>query len=134
MSRQLFASAAAIAFVIAFAAPAPAEEHPEALVKRIGQLPGELIKAKKTDEEIVDALFLATVTRLPKENEKETALKHVADKKDRKQAYLDLAWALVNTKEFLVLHGLDKDTTAALQLLNRLTREWEKEEKKEDKK
>jgi hypothetical protein len=103
-------------------------------VQRIGRLPAELVKAKKTDAEIVDALFLATMSRLPKESEKETALKHMTAGKDRGQAALDLAWALVVNKEFLKLHGLDKDVAESLKLLKLLVDEWEKEDRKDEKK
>lgn len=120
---------------LALAVPASADEPqlPTAVLDRIGKLPGDLVKAKKTDGEIVDAMFLAAFARLPTEQEKETGTAHLTKAKDRKTAAVDLAWALVNTKEFLKLHGLDKDTTAALQLLNKLTKEWGKEDKKEEK-
>ena|SRR5262245_44501873 len=133
MTRLLFTSLAALLCVLTLAAPAPAQD-PTETVQRIGKLPGDLIAAKKTDEEIVDSLFLATLVRLPKENEKETALKHLKSGKNRKQAASDVAWALVMNKEFLKIHGLDKNLAESLQLLNKLVEEWEKEEKKEEKK
>jgi hypothetical protein len=127
------ASALALLCVLGPAVPAPAEDPqlPTAILDRIGRLPGDLIKAKKTDAEITDALFLAALTRLPTEDEKEKAVKHLAGARDRKTACVDLAWALVNTKEFMKLHGLDKDITAAIRLLNTATADWGKEEKKE---
>ncbi|MCI0701448.1 MAG: hypothetical protein L0241_10240 [Planctomycetia bacterium] len=132
MTRLLFTSTAAMLLVATFATPAQAQD-PTEIVLRIGKLPGELIKAKKTDEEIVEALYLATIVRLPTEKEKEVMVKRFKEARDRKQLALDLAWALVNTKEFFKLHGLDKDLTSTLELMNRLTKEWEKEAKKEEK-
>lgn len=125
--------ALAMLCVLTFAVPASAEEPqlPVAVLDRIGRLPGDLVKAKKTDAEIADALFLAALTRLPTDDEKNNATKHLAKAKDRKTAGVDLAWALVNTKEFLKLHGLEKNLAESLKLLNKATEEWGKEEKKE---
>src|SRR5262245_52021785 len=97
-----------ILFGLALAAPAVAADDPPGLaerMERIGKLPAELVKAKKTDAEITDALFFATLTRLPTEKEKETATKHLSAGKNREETARDLAWALVNTKEFIKLQG-----------------------------
>lgn len=133
MLRTLFTSVIALVFVFTFAAPAPAQDV-EPLVKRLGKLPAELVQAKRTDAEIIEALYFATLLRLPKENEKELALKHFKNAKTREAAGRDIAWALINTKEFLKLHNMDKDIPAALEVLNKLIEEWGKEEKKQDKK
>jgi hypothetical protein len=128
VTRRLLAPTAAL--LVALAAPAPASD-PSALVARLGGLPAELTRAKKTDGEVVDALFLATLVRLPTEKEKETATKHLAAASDRAGAGRELAWTLVNTKEFLRLHGRDKDAAEALRFLNKLSETWEKKEVKE---
>ena len=132
MLRLSLASVALLAALVT-AAPAPAQ-NPEPLVKRLGQLPKELVKAGRTDAEIVDALCLAAVARLPKDHEKEFGVKHIAKAKSREAGAQDIAWALINTKEFLQLHGLDKDIPATLGLLNKYVEEWNKEDKKEAKK
>ncbi len=124
MTRVLVSVAALFALV----APASAQ-NPEPLVKRIGALPGELVKAGRTDAEIVDALFFITLGRLPKEKEKEQSVKYLgADPKRRPAAGRDLAWALVNTKEFLALHGMDKDPVGAQKVLDKLIKEWKEDE------
>lgn len=123
MTRRLLAPAAVL--LVALAAPAPAAD-PSALVERLGGLPAELTRAKKTDGECVDSLFLAALVRLPTEKEKETAARHLAAAKDRTVAGRDLAWALVNTKEFLRLHGLDKDAAESLRFLNNVAEKWDK--------
>src|SRR5262245_26364542 len=123
---------AALLFVLALTAPVAADDDPPGLaerMERIGKLPAELIKAKKTDAEIVEALCLAIVARLPTDKEKELGAKHLAAGKNREAAARDLAWALVNTKEFVKLQGLDKDVAVALQRLNALVEKWDKEEK-----
>ncbi len=122
MTRAL----APLVALFAFTALASAQ-NPEPLINRIGALPGELVQAGRTDAEIVDALFFITLGRLPKEDEKKAAVKHLGtDPKKRPAAGRDLAWALVNTKEFLALHGLDKDPVATFQLISKFTKEWDK--------
>jgi len=63
-----------------------------------------LFAAKKTDDQMLDELYLAAFARLPRASEKQTVLGFVGSKKDRKAAWEDVAWAMVNTKEFLFNH------------------------------
>jgi hypothetical protein len=134
MTRHLLTSTVALLLVLGLAAPGPAHD-PSGLIERFGGLPAELLKAKKTDGEIVEALYLATLARLPTAEQKELAAKHLAAAKDRQRACLDLAWALVNTKEFLKLHGMDQNLAESLMLLNKITEKWEKgKENEKDKK
>ena len=56
-------------------------------------------------------------------------MKHIAGAKDRRIACLDLAWALVSTKEFLKLHGMDQNLAESLMFLNKITEKWEKGKK-----
>ena len=128
MLRTLLASVV----VFALAAPASAE-NPEPLLKRVGALPTELVKAGRTDAEIVDALYFITHGRLATEKEKDTSVKYLAAAKKRDDAGRDLAWALVNSKEFLKLHSLDADPAAALKIINKFVEDWGKEKKEEKK-
>lgn len=64
----------------------------------------ELLKTKKTDEEILDELFLAVLSRFPNDKEKETFTNYKAVKKDRKTLFVDTLWALINTREFILNH------------------------------
>jgi hypothetical protein len=64
----------------------------------------KLLAEQKTDEEILDELFLATLGRFPDANEKRSALEYVQDKKDRQAAFVDTLWALLNTREFILNH------------------------------
>jgi len=61
-----------------------------------------LLKSGKPDEEVIDELFLATLSRRPKTEEVEVAKRVIA--KDRKVGFEDIQWALLNTTEFLVNH------------------------------
>lgn len=63
-----------------------------------------LARAKMADEELVDELFLATLTRLPKADERDQAMKHLSSAESRAKAVTDVLWALVNTREFILNH------------------------------
>ncbi|MCI0703872.1 MAG: DUF1553 domain-containing protein, partial [Planctomycetia bacterium] len=64
----------------------------------------KLASSKLTDEELVEELFLSTLSRFPKATEKEDALQHLKEEKNRSTAITDLLWALVNTREFILNH------------------------------
>jgi hypothetical protein len=56
----------------------------------------------KTDSDKLTELWLACFARTPTADEMELATKHIEAKKDKKkEAYEDIMWALINTKEFL---------------------------------
>jgi hypothetical protein len=63
-----------------------------------------LLADKKSDEAVVDELFLATLSRLPTEKEKTRLLEHVHGKGNRQTGFVDVAWALINTREFILNH------------------------------
>ncbi len=75
------------------------------LLKKIerGRL-ASLLASGRSDPDIVDELFLATLTRLPDDGERQAAVAHVVDQKDRKKGFVDIVWALVNTREFILNH------------------------------
>jgi hypothetical protein len=64
----------------------------------------KLLAAKKTDAEIIDEFFLATLTRFPTAAEKEEALLYVRSKPKPVLGLADVVWALVNTREFILNH------------------------------
>jgi hypothetical protein len=64
----------------------------------------QLLADKKADEHVVEELFLATLTRFPKEAEKRQSLEHVQSKPDRQAGFVDIVWALINTREFILNH------------------------------
>ena len=65
---------------------------------------GKLMKAKASDEQIVAALYLATLSRAALPEEIATAKAHIEANKDRRKALEDVHWALLNCKEFLFRH------------------------------
>ena len=65
---------------------------------------GKLLAAKKSDKEILDELYLATLSRLPGDAERQPAMSHVNKNTDKRRAWEDVMWALLNTREFLFRH------------------------------
>ncbi|MCE9563966.1 MAG: DUF1549 and DUF1553 domain-containing protein [Planctomycetes bacterium] len=65
---------------------------------------GKLLAAKVSDEEILTELFTAALARAPFEDEKKISLGHVAKGMDKRKAWEDVVWALINTREFLFRH------------------------------
>ncbi|MCH8828180.1 MAG: DUF1553 domain-containing protein [Planctomycetes bacterium] len=63
-----------------------------------------MMKAKKTDEEIITTLYLAALSRKPVAAELAASKKHIAATKSRKEALEDVGWAILNSKEFLFQH------------------------------
>jgi hypothetical protein len=82
-------------------------QNAEAIQKRLrapeGRL-GQLLKAKATDDTVIEELFLATLSRLPSPTERTKVRAALADEGDRADAFRDLFWALVNAKEFAFNH------------------------------
>jgi hypothetical protein len=66
---------------------------------RLEKLVGELLAAKKTDAEMLEAVTLATVSRLPTEIEKRLTLSLVTKAGDRSAAWIEVAKALAATDE-----------------------------------
>lgn len=52
----------------------------------------------------IDKLFLATLSRPPRTDERERALAYLAEEKQPLEAYRNLLWVLLNTKEFMYVH------------------------------
>jgi hypothetical protein len=64
----------------------------------------QVLRTQKPDEQILEELFLATLTRLPQTEEKQKFLAYRAGKKERQEAFVDTLWALINTREFILNH------------------------------
>ena len=108
----------------------PKDQTPEDLavhLKKLGRLPAELTKAKKSDAEIVNALFRASLKRAPGDSERAALTKVLDGAKDRTQKSRDILWALMNSREFLKLNNLDGNIAESLRLLNELSADWDKQ-------
>jgi RNA polymerase sigma factor (sigma-70 family) len=77
---------------------------------RFKQLLASLVERQKSDGQILESLYLATLTRLPTAEEKRFAEQALALHPDRKDAFTNLLWLMTNSKEF----GTDLDERAKL--------------------
>jgi hypothetical protein len=74
-------------------------------VQNPGARPAQLLAGKLTDEQLVAELYLWCLSRRPREAEKKLSLEFLKSYKDKRtEAVQDLAWALLNSKEFLLVH------------------------------
>jgi hypothetical protein len=65
---------------------------------------GRALKTGASDEALLDELALASLSRRLTASEREGFLAHVRSASDRRRAWEDVAWAIVNSKEFLLRH------------------------------
>jgi len=63
---------------------------------------GQLLSAGKSDRDILEELYLASLCRLPADAERTALLARVAHAPDRRAALEDVLWGLLNAKEFLL--------------------------------
>jgi len=63
-----------------------------------------LARDKRSDAEKIDELFLAAFGRLPTASQRALALANIErNARDKRVAYENIVWALINTKEFLLV-------------------------------
>ena len=77
-----------------------------ALLEKIksGRVQGRSPRSDRCDAEMVEELFLATLSRLPDADEARSALDHLRTRPDRASGLADVLWALINTREFVLNH------------------------------
>jgi hypothetical protein len=73
-------------------------------VRNAGNRLGTLLAAKMSDEQMLSELFYAALARAPFDDEKTIALGHVGKGADKRKAWEDVLWAVLNTREFLFRH------------------------------
>ena len=77
-------------------------EEIQGKVSRGGGRADAMVKDPRPDAEKVEELFLWTVGHKPNEKQLQLALEHLqANAKNKKSAYENILWALINTKEFV---------------------------------
>jgi hypothetical protein len=65
---------------------------------------GKLLAKKFSEPAILGDLYMAALSRPPNEAEAKLSLAHVAKGADKRKAWEDVQWALINSKEFLFRH------------------------------
>jgi len=65
---------------------------------------GKCLEAGLSDIEVLDQVYLAALARLPNESERTAVSTHLSRARDRRKAWEDVVWALLNSKEFLLRH------------------------------
>ena len=77
------------------------------LLEKDGNRLDELLDDERGDVHILESLFWTTVTRPPTEEERAVMLRLLSEARsraDKRGALQDIAWALVNSKEFMFRH------------------------------
>jgi hypothetical protein len=65
---------------------------------------GQCLDGGRSDSEMLNEVYLATLARWPNAAERTAVLAHIGRAADRRRAWEDVVWALVNSKEFLLRH------------------------------
>ncbi len=73
-------------------------------IRNPGNRLGKMLKSKTPDAAILNDLYLTALSRPPLPGEVEAALGHVKKGSDKRKAWEDVLWALLNTREFLFRH------------------------------
>jgi len=65
---------------------------------------GQMLAEKNSDTEILNALYRRALSRTPSESTAESFLEYVAKSADRRQAWEDVLWTVLNSQEFIYQH------------------------------
>ncbi len=65
---------------------------------------GKSLRAGRSDSEILNEIYLAALAREPNQSECAGVTGHIGQARDRRKAWEDVVWALINSKEFLLRH------------------------------
>lgn len=63
-----------------------------------------LADRNKTDDEVFEEIFLASLSRYPRPEEVTVFKEHMKSSSNRQNAFTDVTWALINTREFILNH------------------------------
>ncbi|MEE3365623.1 MAG: hypothetical protein VX304_08240, partial [Planctomycetota bacterium] len=63
-----------------------------------------MLADKDPDAEILDTLYLRALARKPSPRTRTAMLAHVGNSSDKRQAWEDVLWTLLNSQEFIYQH------------------------------
>jgi hypothetical protein len=72
------------------------------LIRQPNNRLGKLLEGSKTDAEVLDQLYLSALGRTATTAERERMLAYVSAAEDKRAAWEDVSWGLLNSKEFLL--------------------------------
>ncbi len=81
-----------------------ADTNLQAKIESQANIIKKILADYKDDRKALEEMFLSTLSRLPNEKEFKHFESYIATGKDRKKAFTDTLWALLNTKEFIFNH------------------------------
>jgi hypothetical protein len=64
----------------------------------------KLVKSTLSDDQVLDELFLSTLSRLPNARDRQAFAEHRKLVSNRREVIVDTMWALINTREFILNH------------------------------
>ena len=65
---------------------------------------GQMLANKSSDAERLNDLYLLALSRTPGEDAAQELLAHVATSQDKRQAWEDVLWTVLNSQEFIYQH------------------------------
>jgi hypothetical protein len=65
---------------------------------------GRRLSGGASDQDLMTEFYLAALCRVPTEAESAAVSAHIGRSSDRRKAWEDVVWALLNSKEFLLRH------------------------------
>lgn len=64
---------------------------------------GRILQEKQSMRDAIEELYLAVLTRLPEVTERDSMEAYISGAQDQRAAYEDVMWALINSKEFILI-------------------------------
>lgn len=81
-----------------------ADTNLQAKIESQGNIIKKILAENQDDQKALEELFLSTLSRFPNDRDKKHFEEYRAKSADRKTAFVDTLWALLNTKEFIFNH------------------------------
>ena len=70
----------------------------------IGNRLGQLLESEQTPDQMLQHLYWRALSRMPSPAARSKLLQYVRNAKDRRQAWEDVLWTMLNSQEFLYQH------------------------------